>query len=465
MKRVGFVIGLSLLSAAPALADFQAGLQAYNNGNFAQAVDLWTVEARKGDLNSQYNLGLLYEKGVEGYPKDVAKAYAWYRLAAAQEAAQAQQALDRLKPIMTAGQIEDGNQQAVEIFGRWYRQNIGRDEQEYLAAKAKLEADRKAKIEVERKAAAARAQRQRDLIAQRNADAKLASELEKESRAAAIRAAQLKAEEAKRRALIEQRRREEEERLAALQEEQEKQRKLNDARARLAELKAKQQGTAVPVQQVTNPQPAPATTQTAPAVTTRSEPVREPTPPKAVQTPVVTSQPVVAPQPVATPQKSAPAQTATQPQPVRQPVTTQKTEPVVAARPEPVKPKPVQVEAPKPKTVAQPKAATKATVASAPPPKPKTTMPVIENGLDKSVVEQIVQAANSAPLDGAAAKAEIDKGRTDIEALKWSLISAARGKGSAKRMNDILAKNMTPVQIAEANRRAAEWLSERQQRQ
>ena len=469
MKRVGFVIGLSLLSASPAFADFQAGLQAYNNGDFAQAVDLWTAEAGRGDVSSQFNLGRLYEKGVEGYPRDLPKAYAWYRLAAAQDAAQAKQALERLEPILTAGQIEEGNEQAIQIFGRWYRQNIGRDEQEYLAAKAKLEADRKARIEVERKAAAARAQRQRDLIAQRNADAKLASELEKESRAAAIRAAQQKAEEAKRRALIEQRRREEEERLAALQAEQEKQRKLSDARARLAELKAKQQGRAVPVQQVTSPQPAPATTQAAPAVTTRPEPVREPTPPKAVQTPVVTSQPVVAPQ------KPAPVQAASQSQPIQQPVTTQKTEPVVAARPEPAKtqptpkaiekPQPVQVEAPKPKPAAQPKAPAKETVASAPPPKPKTTMPVIENGLDKSVVEQIVQAANSAPLDGTAAKAEIDKGRTNIEALKWSLISAARGKGSAKRMNEILAKNMSPVQIAEANRRAAEWLSERQQRQ
>ncbi|MEP3247318.1 MAG: hypothetical protein ABJN40_09690 [Sneathiella sp.] len=464
MKRVGFVIGFTLLSAGQALADFQSGLAAYNNQNFAQAFDLWTAEASQGDVNSQFNLGLMFEKGVEGYPKDLSAAYAWYRLAASQGAVQAQQAIERIKPIMTAGQIAGGNQKAVETFGRWFRQNIGRDETEYKAAKEKLEADRKARIEVERQAAAARAQRQRDLIAQRNADAKLASQLEKESKVAAIKAAQEKAEEAKRRAFIDQRRREEEERLASLKAEQDKQKKLNEARTRLAELQAKQRGGAAPVQQptvVAPTQPAPAAPQapaqpvSAPAAQTVATPVVQATAPKKAPTPVVVSKPVQTP---AIPVKKAeklppkPAPAAPQKKAVTQPVKAA-TSNVVEKKIEPATP--IKTPQPKPKAV----------VASKPVEAPKTVMPVIENGLDTAVVKSIVATANSTPLDTEKAKAEISEGRTDIEALKWSLISAAKGKGSAKKRNDLLIQSMSPVQIAEANRRAAEWLSERQKRQ
>ncbi len=464
MKRVGFVIGFTLLSAGQALADFQSGLTAYNNQNFAQAVDLWTAEASQGDVNSQFNLGLMFEKGVEGYPKDLSAAYAWYRLAASQGAAQAQQAIERIEPIMTAGQIADGNQKAIETFGKWFRQNIGRDETEYKAAKAKLEADRKARIEVERQAAAARAQRQRDLIAQRNADAKLASQLEKESKAAAIKAAQEKAEEAKRRAFIDQRRREEEERLASLKAEQDKQKKLNEARARLAELQAKQRGGAAPVQQptiVAATQPAPALQKApvqpvpAPAAKMVAKPAVQPTAPKKAPAPVVASKPVETPAiPVKKTENLPPKPTpvASPKKVVTQPVKAE-TSNVVEKKIEPAAP----VEAPQPKA--------KAVVASKPVEAPKTVMPIIENGLDTAVVKSIIATANSIPLDTEKAKAEISEGRTDIEALKWSLISAAKGKGSAKKRNDLLVKNMSPVQIAEANRRAAEWLSERQKRQ
>ncbi|MBL4907548.1 MAG: hypothetical protein JKX94_08860, partial [Sneathiella sp.] len=240
MKRVGFVVALALLSAGSALADFQAGLTAYNNKDFATAVTTWKADAVKGDLNAQYNLGILFEQGVDGYPKDLAAAYGWYRLAASQNIDAAEKALIRIKPLMTAGQIEAGNTQAIEIFGKWFRQNIGRDEVKYQAAKVALEKDRKAKIEVERKAAAARAERQRSLIAQRDADAKLADQLQRESRKAAIKAAQEKAEEAKRRAFVEKRRKEEAARQIALKEEKEQQEKIISARSRLAELQAKQ---------------------------------------------------------------------------------------------------------------------------------------------------------------------------------------------------------------------------------
>ncbi|WP_169543047.1 SEL1-like repeat protein [Sneathiella aquimaris] len=480
MKRVGFVVGLALLTAGQAWADFQSGLDAYNKNNFSLAVELWSNEASQGDLNSQYNLGLLFEKGVEGFPKDLSAAYGWYRLAAAQGAPQAEQAISRIKPIMTAGQIDAGNEQAIQIFGKWFRKNIGRSEAEYQAAKAKLEADRKAQLEVERKASAARAQRQRDLAEQRKADAQLADQLERESRQAAIKAAQEKAEETKRRALIEQRRREEEERLAALQAEQDKQRQMNDARARLAELQAKSNGGAVVVPQASPTQPvagqssatvaaAQPTVQTSPAATTaRSQPVA-----KAAPTPAIEAAPSqsLASKTNAASDTTMSAPVQTQPVVKTPTVATQSTQAptiknIPAKAPAVKAATPTQAtltqatKVPAAKTTASKQASVVAKAAS-----PKVSVPVLTNGLDAAVITEIVAAANRVPLDTPAAKAEISKGRTDIEALKWSLISAARGKGSAKKMNAILVQSMSPVQIAEANRLAAEWISKRQKRQ
>ncbi len=493
MKRVGFVVAVALLSAGIARADFQAGLQAFNDKDFAKAVATWTEDAAKGDLNSQYNLGLLFEKGVEGYPKDLPKAYGWYRLAASQDAEAAKKAIDRIKPLMTAGQIENGNNFAIERFGKWFRQNIGRDEQDYQAAKIQQQKARKAKIEIERKAAAARAQRQRNLIAERDADAKLADQLQKESRKAAITAAQEKAEEAKRHAFIEKRRKEEEARMAALREEKNRQEKLASARSRLAELQAKQQGGQS--QPVTAPavkaEPVPIV-QSAPVVVKKPAPVVTSTPvaKPAVNAPQAPASVSVAAKPVQKEQiKEAPKKIAVAPEPAKvQPekVAVSKSTESVPKKTEAIKEVPSAVKKVEPKkeavveskpVVAETKAtATKkpfkaiaapseAQIAAKPATKQKITLPVMTNGLDVAVMKEIVEKANSVPVDSAAAKQEIEAARVDIEALQWSLISAARGKGSAKRMTAILEEKMSAVQIAEANRRAAEWISKRQKRQ
>ena len=72
-----------LFTAAAVLwcADFQAGLEAYNRGDYAAALKEWQPLADKGDANSQYNLGLLYARGL-GVPQDYQKAAEWYQKAA-----------------------------------------------------------------------------------------------------------------------------------------------------------------------------------------------------------------------------------------------------------------------------------------------------------------------------------------------------------------------------------------------
>ena len=52
-----------------ASADFQKGLTAAQNGDFATALRQWTPLAKKGDAVAQFNLGLMYRNG-NGVPQD-----------------------------------------------------------------------------------------------------------------------------------------------------------------------------------------------------------------------------------------------------------------------------------------------------------------------------------------------------------------------------------------------------------
>ena len=70
-------------------ADFQAGLDAYNQGDYATALKEWRPLAEQGDATAQFNLGVMYNFG-QGVPQDYQEAVRWYRLAAEQGYAPAQ---------------------------------------------------------------------------------------------------------------------------------------------------------------------------------------------------------------------------------------------------------------------------------------------------------------------------------------------------------------------------------------
>jgi len=78
-----------LISAVPALADFQAGLDAYQKGDYVGAAKEWLPLAEAGDPAVQYNLGLLYLDG-HGVPQSSAEAANWFRRSAEQDYTQAQ---------------------------------------------------------------------------------------------------------------------------------------------------------------------------------------------------------------------------------------------------------------------------------------------------------------------------------------------------------------------------------------
>jgi TPR repeat protein len=64
-------------------ADFQAGLDAYDRGDYTTAVKEWQPLAEAGNGEAQTKLASLYFQGL-GVPQDYAKAAHWFQLAADQ---------------------------------------------------------------------------------------------------------------------------------------------------------------------------------------------------------------------------------------------------------------------------------------------------------------------------------------------------------------------------------------------
>jgi len=84
MKRLyyGIFLGLALcaVSAAPAMAGYDAGLKAYRAGDYATAF----IEFRADNsAQAKYHLSLMYDKG-DGVAQDRAKSVEWLRRSAEQ---------------------------------------------------------------------------------------------------------------------------------------------------------------------------------------------------------------------------------------------------------------------------------------------------------------------------------------------------------------------------------------------
>jgi len=77
---------LPLLWPLAGLADFEAGLDAYQEQDFAAALREWRPLAEDGDLKARFYLGVMYLRG-EGVDKDPARAYALFDFAGAQTSA------------------------------------------------------------------------------------------------------------------------------------------------------------------------------------------------------------------------------------------------------------------------------------------------------------------------------------------------------------------------------------------
>ncbi|MBT6443249.1 MAG: sel1 repeat family protein [Alphaproteobacteria bacterium] len=75
------IVIAALIQIHPAQADFAAGAQAYDGGDYATAFEEWQKAAQKGDLTAMVALADLYRRGAGRRP-DVAQAFDWYQRAA-----------------------------------------------------------------------------------------------------------------------------------------------------------------------------------------------------------------------------------------------------------------------------------------------------------------------------------------------------------------------------------------------
>lgn len=75
------ILGLTVSSASA--GDFERAVAAHRQGDHQSAVRLWQSLAEKGEVDSQYNLGVIYYSG-DGVKQDYVEAAKWFRKAAAQ---------------------------------------------------------------------------------------------------------------------------------------------------------------------------------------------------------------------------------------------------------------------------------------------------------------------------------------------------------------------------------------------
>lgn len=76
-------LGLTIFSAQAGSGDFERGAAAHRHGDYQAAVKLWQPLAEKGQVDAQYNLGVMYYSG-DGVKQDYVEAAKWLRMAAQQ---------------------------------------------------------------------------------------------------------------------------------------------------------------------------------------------------------------------------------------------------------------------------------------------------------------------------------------------------------------------------------------------
>ena len=112
------IFGLSLWLFATTLsfgANFDDGVNAYEKGDYKTALTIFEDLAKKGDIDAQYNLGLMYDNGY-GVKQDYKKAIEWYEKAVNQGVVDAQHNLGLM--YYNGQGVRQDKKRAKEYFGK-----------------------------------------------------------------------------------------------------------------------------------------------------------------------------------------------------------------------------------------------------------------------------------------------------------------------------------------------------------
>jgi TPR repeat protein len=114
MKLLILLVIFASVLSGPVLAGFEEGVAAIEANDMPLAFEEFRASAEQGHIDSQFNLGLMYEQGI-GVRKDEQAAIVWYRKAAEQGNSNAQFNLAVL--------YENGRGSAVDFTqaNQWYR--------------------------------------------------------------------------------------------------------------------------------------------------------------------------------------------------------------------------------------------------------------------------------------------------------------------------------------------------------
>jgi TPR repeat protein len=101
----------------PALAGFDEGVAAYQAGDLQLAAKEFRAAAEAGNANAQFNMALMYERGIV-VSKDEQESLVWYRKSAEQGNSNAQ--------FNLAVMYENGRGTAVDFYQahQWYRKAV-----------------------------------------------------------------------------------------------------------------------------------------------------------------------------------------------------------------------------------------------------------------------------------------------------------------------------------------------------
>jgi len=122
-SKYGTLVLSFVFLAVPAWADYPAGMDAYNRGDYSAALREWQALAVQGNRGAQFNLGQLYAKGL-GVPQDYVLARQWFEKAAFQGHAEAQTSLGAL--YLNGYGVTQDYQQALFWFHQAARQGYAR---------------------------------------------------------------------------------------------------------------------------------------------------------------------------------------------------------------------------------------------------------------------------------------------------------------------------------------------------